>query len=121
MMQSGTALRLVASALLLFGLNLAVQAEEKKAEPKKEDARKGTVSGLVVAKGDNWIEIKADGEEKGRRYVPHWRGGNPANGGGLDKKMLAEIKETPLQSRVRIEWMFEERLRVEKIEILKKP
>ena len=46
---------------------------------------------------------------------------DPSAGGGLDKDMLAKIKETPVSSRVRIEWVFEERLRVEKIEVLKKP
>ena len=86
----------------------------------KKEHRKGTVTGVVTAKGDNWIEVKADGEEKGRRYVPHWRGGNPKDGGGPDKKMLAEIKAVPIKSRVRLEWTFEERPRVEKIEVLKK-
>ena len=37
------------------------------------------------------------------------------------KKMLAEIKAVPVKSRVRLEWTFEERPRVEKIEVLKKP
>ena len=82
--------------------------------------RKGTVTGTVTAKGPNWIEVKADGEAKGRRYVPHWRGGNPDQGGGPDKKMVAAIQEVPLKSRVRIEWVFEERPRVEKIEVLHK-
>lgn len=104
---------------LVGGMALTAKAEDKKDE-KKEEARKGTVSGLVVDKGDNWIEIKADGEEKGRRYVPHWKGGQPAQGGGPDKEMVAKIKETPLKARVRIEWVFEERPRVEKIEILQK-
>ena len=88
---------------------------------KKDEKRGGTVTGVVTAKGDTWIEVKGDGEEKGRKYVPHWRGGNPADGGGLDKKMLAEIKAVPVKSRVRLEWTFEERPRVEKIEVLKKP
>jgi hypothetical protein len=35
--------------------------------------------------------------------------------------MVARIKETPVNSRVRLEWSFEERPRVEKIEVLKKP
>jgi hypothetical protein len=65
--------------------------------------------------------VTADGEEKGRRYVPHWRGGAPADGGGPDKDMVARIKDTPLKSRVRIEWEFEERARVIKIDVLKKP
>jgi len=89
-------------------------------EQKKDGEKKGTVTGVVTAKGDNWIEVKADGEEKGRRYVPHWRGGNPKDGGGPDKEMVAKIKEIPLKARVRLEWTFEERPRVEKIEVLKK-
>ena len=91
---------------------------KKDGEDAKE--RKGTVTGLVTAKGPTWIEVKADGEAKGRRYVPHWRGGAPDKGGGLDKTMLATLKEVPLKSRVRLEWVFEERPRVEKIEVLKK-
>lgn len=85
----------------------------------KSVLRKGEVTGVVTAKGDNWIEVKADGEEKSRKYVPHWRGGNPAQGGGLDKAMLAELKKIPVKSRVRMDWTFEERPRVEKIEVLK--
>jgi hypothetical protein len=89
-------------------------------EPKKDGEKKGTVTGVVTAKGDNWIEVKADGEEKARRYVPHWRGGAPADGGGPDKQMVARLKEIPVKARVRLEWVFEERPRVEKIEVLKK-
>jgi hypothetical protein len=93
---------------------------DKKGDEKKDEPRKGTVTGVVSAKGDNWIEVTADGEEKGRRYVPHWKGGLPADGGGPDKEMVAKIKDTPLKSRVRLEWEFEERARVLKIEVLKK-
>ena len=89
-------------------------------EPKKEGEKKGTVTGVVTARGENWIEVKADGEEKARRYVPHWRGGNPKDGGGPDKEMVAKIKEVPVKARVRLEWTFEERPRVEKIEVLRK-
>lgn len=95
--------------------------DEPEPGDKKDEPRKGTVTGVVSAKGDNWIEVIADGEEKGRRYVPHWRGGAPADGGGPDKDMVAKIKGTPLKSRVRIEWEFEERARVIKIDLLKKP
>lgn len=107
----------MALTLLLGGL-LACNglSDEKKEAPAK---KKGTVVGTLSAKGDNWIEVKADGEEKGRRYVPHWRGGAPADGGGPDKKMLARFKELKIGTRVRIEWVFEERARVEKIEVLK--
>ena len=79
------------------------------------------MTGVVTAKGDNWIEVKADGEEKARKYVPHWRGGLPKDGGGPDKDMVAKIKETAVNSRVKLDWEFEERARVVKIEVLKKP
>lgn len=105
-----------------FGMAQEAKKEEKKKDEKKKEGeiKKGTVTGVVSAKGDNWIEVKADGEEKARRYMPHWIGGAPANGGGLDKKMLAIFKELPLNARIRMEWEFEERNRAVKIEVLKK-
>lgn len=114
-------------AVLMLGLALTFlvatgstrsQAPKDKKEGKPA-VRKGEVTGVVTGKGDNWIEVKGDGEEKARKYVPHWRGGNPDKGGGPDKAMIAEIKKVPVKSRVRLEWSFEERPRVEKIEVLK--
>ena|SRR6476619_4871868 len=104
-------------ALVLF---VAVAGAAVAQEAKKDAEKKGTVTGVVAAKADNWIEVKADGEEKARRYFLHWRGGNPKDGGGPDKEMAAKIKETPLKARVRLEWSFQERPRVDKIEVLKK-
>jgi hypothetical protein len=113
--------RTMLAGLLACVVATAASAQDKKDEKKADEPRKGTVTGIVAAKGDNWIEIKADGEEKARRYVPHWRGGAPASGGGPDKDVVAKIKGTPLHARVRIEWVFEERPRVEKIEVLRAP
>lgn len=113
---------LLAGALVCTGgLGQEKKDEKKPEEKKKDEPRKGTVTGVVTAKGDNWIEVKADGEEKARRYVPHWKGGLPKDGGGPDKEMVAEIKKVAVESRVKIEWEFEERARVVKIEVLKKP
>jgi hypothetical protein len=101
---------------------LAVAATGRADDSKKKDAdegKKGTVTGVVTAKGENWIEVKADGEEKPRRYMTHWKGGLPKDGGGPDKEIVAKIKETPLKARVRVEWSFHERPRVDKIEVLK--
>ncbi len=105
----------------LVKLEVLNKKDNKKPADKKDEPRKGTVTGVVTAKGENFIDVKADGEEKGRRYVPHWKGGAPAAGGGPDKDMLAKIKETPLNARVKLDWEFEERARVVKIEVLKKP
>jgi hypothetical protein len=112
-------LRWLAVVLVLATATASARTDE----PKKKDGdegKKGTVTGVVTAKGDNWIEVKADGEEKARRYVPHWKGGQPKDGGGPDKEIVAKIKETPLKARVQIEWSFQERPRVDKIEVLRK-
>ncbi|MBM4095265.1 MAG: hypothetical protein FJ261_00650 [Planctomycetes bacterium] len=109
---------ILAILMSLVGINGTLHSQGDKKEGKPE-RRKGELTGVVTGKGDNWIEVKADGEEKARKYVPHWRGGNPNMGGGPDKAMEAELKKVPLKSRVRLEWSFEERPRVEKIEVLK--
>ena len=106
---------------MIFSVMALIGGPAVAQEKKTDEPRKGTVTGIVSAKGPTWIEVTADGEEKGRRYVPHWTGGLPKDGGGPDKEMVAKIKDTPLKSRVRIEWEFEERARVLKIEVLKKP
>jgi hypothetical protein len=113
-------LRLLLAAAVAVCFTLPAVADDKKGDKKDEKDRKGTVTGVVTAKGDNWIEVKADGEEKARRYVPHWKGGQPKDGGGPDKEMVAQIKKTELKARVRVEWEFEERARVVKLEVLKK-
>jgi hypothetical protein len=100
---------------------LCLRAQDKKDDRKDPDKRGGTVVGEVVKKDKNWIEIKADGEEKARRYFPRWVGGMPSAGGGLDKKILEEISKLKIGSRVKIQWEFEERPRVVKIEVLKEP
>jgi hypothetical protein len=100
-------------------LQAAGKADEKKVDEKKADDEKGgSVVGVVSAKETNWIEVKADGEEKARRYTPKWVGGLPKDGGGLDKTTLSLIAKTPVGARVKLDWVFEERPRVVKLEIL---
>src|SRR6187549_2145616 len=95
-------LRLLAVALAVGCLAGSALADEKKG---KDEKKKGTVVGTLTDKGPNWVEVKADGEDKARRYVPHWRGGNPADGGGPDKEMVAEIKKVPVDSRLKLDWV----------------
>jgi len=110
----------VAAAFFGFMLIHTSAAEPAPQAGEKAEVRKGTVTGIVTARGEKSIEVQADGEEKARRYVPNWKGGAPKDGGGLDKDMLAQLKTVTVKSRVRIEWIFEERFRVVKLEVLKK-
>jgi hypothetical protein len=122
---------LIIASAMLFGLALAIMgdvggtavtAQEKKDKKEKNplEGKKGVAIGTLTDKGPNFIEVKAAGEEKGRRYVPQWVGGNPDKGGGPDKKLLKVFSELKVGSRVEVEWLFEERLRVLSVKVLKK-
>ena len=104
--------RLLLLTLAVALLSFAVASADEK------EKKSGTVTGEVTAKDKNWIEVKADGEEKARRYMPHWRGGDTNQGGGLDKDMLKVFAGLKVGSRVRLEWEFEERARAVKVEVL---
>src|SRR4051794_35156995 len=84
-------------------------------EKKEPEKRGGTVVGVVTAVDAKSIEVKADGEEKGRRYVPRWVGGVPAQGGGPEKAMLEQFGKVKVGSRVKLDWEFEERPRAIKL------
>ncbi len=101
----------------------SAQDKEKKKEKEKNplEGKKGVFVGTLTAKEKNAIEVQAPGDEKARRFVPHWRGGAPAQGGGPDKEMLKTFSELKIGSRIEVTWVFEERFRAEKIVVLKTP
>src|SRR5688572_29785487 len=63
----------LAGVLALALTITTARADDAKKSP--DEGKKGTVTGVVTAKGEAWIEVKADGEEKARKYTPHWKGG----------------------------------------------
>ncbi|HEX2951997.1 MAG TPA: hypothetical protein VHV83_20885 [Armatimonadota bacterium] len=77
----------------------------------------GTVTGILVAKGENWIAVKADGEKEAVRYMPFWRGGAPNEGGSLDKTMLETIKKLVVPNRVKVVWQLQEHRRIVSVEM----
>jgi hypothetical protein len=103
-------------AALLLAVGLESAAQDKK---DGEKGKSGTVIGILVAKDKNSIDVKAAGEEKARKYVPHWRGGAPAEGGGPDKDMLKTFAKLKIGSRIEVKWEFEERLRAVEVKVLK--
>ena len=114
-----TAVRSLLLGLCAVLLCVAVaSADDKKDKPAKKS---GSVTGEITAKDkDNkWIEVKADGEEKARKYIPHWRGGAPKDGGGPDKEMVKVFTTLKVGSRIQLDWEFEEHLRAVKIDVLK--
>jgi hypothetical protein len=88
---------------------LKAGGKEKK-EKSELEGKKGTVTGILTAKDKHGIEVKADGEEKARKYFLHFGG---------TKQLLHTIHDAPIGSRVRIEWLYVERHRVIEMELLK--
>jgi hypothetical protein len=114
--------------VLALGLPLSLTAAEgdggKDREAKKEsaDAMKtgthGTSDGTIVSleKG-KLVLATSDGN---LLFMAHWRGGMPKDGGGLDKAMLERLSTFKTGDHVKIDWVWEERRRIEKIDAIKK-
>ena len=80
--------------------------------------KNGVIEGILISKDKNSITVLPDGAKEPKRFTPHWRGGLPKDGGGLEKKMLEEIRNLITTNRVRVKWEFEERPRVVEVETL---
>jgi hypothetical protein len=72
----------------------------------------GKLRGILTAKSSGWIEVKADGENRSRRFIPAWRGGLPREGGALDDFVLKKIKQVRTGNRVEVHWGSDEYFRV---------
>ncbi|MBI2806867.1 MAG: hypothetical protein HYX68_17955 [Planctomycetes bacterium] len=110
----------LALGVLTTGESAALAQDKKKKEKNPLEGKKGTAIGTLVSKGPNFIEVRADGEEKGRKYMPQWIGGAPAKGGGLDKKILKIFSGLKIGSRVEVQWLYHERFRAMGVKVLKK-
>jgi hypothetical protein len=103
---------MVLGTLLLAAMALCVPT-------RAEEAKNGTVTGILTAKGTEWIEVKAEGEKESVRYIPCWRGGLPKDGGGFDKGTLETIKKTPVATLVKVAWQLEEaKRRIVSLEVI---
>lgn len=77
----------------------------------------GSVTGVVTAKGKDFIKVRSEGDKEPKQYMPNWKGGND---GGLDKDMLEKIGGVPIGSVVKITFKQDEHLRVTALEVVKK-
>ena len=75
-----------------------------------------TLTGIATAKGDNWIEVRAEGSKEATRYRARWIGGLPKDGGGPDKAAVEAIHKVATPGLVRIQWLVAEGPRVVALE-----
>lgn len=71
----------------------------------------GMTSGIIVARGKSWVDVQPLKGPR-ERYLPHWIGGMPSEGGGLDQRMLKKLKPFKVGDKVNISWEYSERKRV---------
>ena len=109
----------LAAVAATFLTAAVLRAEEEAPPPPAEEPQSGTVTGILTAKGEGWIEVKAEGEKESRRYLPFWHGGMPDEGGGLDQAMVETIAKIPVTNLVRLEWKMEEHRRIVRLEVVK--
>ena len=78
----------------------------------------GTVIGILTAKCDAWIAVKAESDQEGIRYYAFWRGGAPNQGGGFDRQMIETIKKLPLANLVKVAWQVQEHRCIVSVEMI---
>ncbi len=85
---------------------------------KKKQEKSGFTTGIIVAKEGSTVEIRKDGEDTARRYLPPWKGGKPEDGGGFDEDIVAKIEDIPAGNRIFFSWAQDEQLRLTDIQLL---
>ncbi|HOS42678.1 MAG TPA: EF-hand domain-containing protein, partial [Armatimonadota bacterium] len=77
--------------------------------------KEGTITGLVTAKGLEWIDV-APKDGPAERYCPRWVGGPSQEGGGYDRAALQRIAAAKVGDTVTLTWRYDERKRVISLE-----
>lgn len=100
-------------------------AAETAVEPRieKHDAMaegtSGTSEGTIASLDKGKLVLQT--AEGALLLMPHWRGGAPKDGGGLDKAMLETLAAFKPGDRVLIAWTWSERRRIERIQRVEAP
>jgi hypothetical protein len=79
---------------------------------------KGQITGEIIKKDGAKITVK--GEETTLTLMPHWRGGNPKDGGGFDKEIVKRLERFKVGDKVKVTWEFEEHYRIVTIDRVEK-
>jgi hypothetical protein len=78
---------------------------------------RGIIEGAVTGLGDQWIQV-AQKDSPAVRFIPPWHGGNPDEGGGLDREVLRKLGTVRVGDRVALTWEMPEGKRVVDVKVL---
>lgn len=105
---------IAASIALAIGLALSSFARDKEEKGDHKAGDKGVIVGEIIEKDGPKITVREEREKL--TLMPYWRGGNPSDGGGFDKEMVARLKDFDRGDTVKVAWTFEEHYRIDSIE-----
>jgi len=71
----------------------------------------GTSRGMLVAKGEHWIDVRIP-LQRLQRFHAVWLGRLPEDGGGLDQEVLAGIDKAIIGEEVLFDWIYDDRKRI---------
>ena len=74
---------------------------------------KGTLTGTIEKIEKGKVTLAVDG--KHYLVMPNWIGGNPKDGGGPDKQILAQVEHFKVGDAVTVAWTFNEHRRIASI------
>jgi hypothetical protein len=98
--------------------------EEKKRATAISVVQEGPTEGLYTGRIADLVSHKGmlvvENDDGQRRFMPHWRGGAPAQGGGLVRETIERLHDFHEGDLVEVSWEWEERYRVVDIRLLEK-
>ena len=71
----------------------------------------GTSRGMLVAKGEHWIDVRIP-QQRLQRFHAVWLGRLPEDGGGLDQEILAGIDKAIIGEEILFDWIYDDRKRI---------
>jgi hypothetical protein len=85
--------------------------EIKHLKPKKKS---GIFNGILIQKGDKWIDVENEGSDERWRFYAQWVGGLPEDGGSYNPKTLEYFNNFNELDSVRFVWSYDHRPRIER-------
>ena len=80
----------------------------------KPTKKAGFFTGMLINKGDNWIEVEGTDNPTPWRFYARWVGGLPEEGGGYHSRTLEFFEDFEISNQVRFYWTYDHRPRIER-------
>lgn len=80
----------------------------------KPSKKAGFFTGMLINKGDQWIEVEGTDNPTPWRFYARWVGGLPEEGGRYHSRTLEFFENFEISNQVRFYWTYDHRPRIER-------